>query len=460
VRLRLASQGLPKGSLAGFELMETQKLGASQFLEQVNYQRALEGELARSIQSLSAVQSARVHLALTKPSAFVREQKKPSASVLLNLYPGRGVEPAQVNAIVHLVSSSVPDLSVNNVTVVDQNGNLVSSRRTSDGTTELDPNQLKYVRELEQSYAKRIEAILAPITGPDDVRAQVTADIDFSQQERAEEIFKPNQTSADVAAVRSQQTSESSNTGAGGTGGVPGAASNQPLAPPLSSQPPVPGSAQQGPAAAGAQNANAAGAPVSSRKDSVVNYEVDKTIRHVRQGVGGIRRLSVAVVVNYRKQVADGKTTQKPLAAEELTKITDLVKEAMGYNKDRGDTLNVVNSPFTVTEVPPQPEVPLWKRPETLEMAKGAGKYLLMIGALLFIVFAVLRPLLQRLTVPTVAAPPALPDATEAAVPQSKPHVPAASSYEQNLDTVRQLAVQEPKLVANVVKEWVSGDER
>src|SRR5450759_4726286 len=180
VRLRLAGQGLPKGGLVGFELMETQKLGTSQFQEQVNYQRALEGELARSIQSLSAVQSARVHLAISKPSVFVREQQKPSASVLLNLFPGRSLDPAQVSAIVHLVSSSVPELPVKNVTVVDQSGSLLSS--TGNGTldAELDAGQLKYVQELEQNYAKRIETILTPITGINNVRAQVTADVDFS----------------------------------------------------------------------------------------------------------------------------------------------------------------------------------------------------------------------------------------------------------------------------------------
>ena len=241
VRLKLAAQGLPKGGLVGFELMENQKFGTSQFLEQVNFQRALEGELARSIQALSAVSSARVHLAIPKQSVFVREQQKPSASVLLNLHPGRSLEPQQVNAIIHLISSSVPNLPVKNVTVVDQHGELLSKIDESGANTGLDPGQLKYVQAMEQSYIKRIEAILGPIVGQENVRAQVAADIDFSQSEQTDEIYKPNQNPGD-SAVRSQQTSESSSVGQT-EGGVPGALSNQPPEPataPITTQPPRP----------------------------------------------------------------------------------------------------------------------------------------------------------------------------------------------------------------------------
>ena len=227
-RLRLASQGLPRGGTVGFELMENQKLGISQFQEEVNYQRAVEGELARSIQTLSAVQSARVHIAFTKESVFVRDQQKPTASVILNLYPGRTLDNAQVNAISHLVSSSVADLSASNVTILDQNGDLLSDsdHKSIDG---LDPSQLKYVQEYEHDVATRIESILFPIVGKDNVRAEVTADIDFSHAEQAAETYKPNQNAAD-ATVRSLQTNESTNSAAN-PGGVPGALSNQPPAP-------------------------------------------------------------------------------------------------------------------------------------------------------------------------------------------------------------------------------------
>ncbi len=456
MRLRLASQGLPKGNINGFELMENTKLGSSQFLEQVNYQRALEGELARSIQSLQSVQGARVHLAISKPSVFVRDQQKPSASVLLNLHPGRMLEPAQVSAVVHLVSSSVPDLPVKNVTVVDQNGNLLSSSAGAGGATStagLDAGQLKYLRELEQSYTNRIEAILAPIVGASNVRAQVTADVDFSLVERAEEIYKPNATPTD-AVVRSQQTSESTSASALAAAGVPGALSNQPP-PPASAPLTAPGPNAAAPAAG---TPAAAPAPAgNARKDSTINYEVDKTVRHIRQPVGSIKRVSVAVVVNHRKERdAAGKSSTKALTPEELSQITDLVKETMGYNKERGDTLNVVNSPFSVTAPEAIPDVPFWKKPETALLAKEAGKHLLIAALLLSLVFGIVRPMLRNLAQVRQAAPVS-PEAAQ-------PYRPGVSNqqivnHEQQLLSAKQLAQQEPKLVANVVKSWMSGNE-
>lgn len=453
VRLRLASQGLPRGSLAGFELMENQKLGVSQFLEQVNYQRAQEGELARSIQSLAAVQGARVHLAMAKPSVFAREQQKPGASVLLNLYPGKTLDAAQVSAIVHLVSSSVPDMPVKNVTVVDQQGNLLSANNEGTGNAPLDPSQLKYIQQIEQSYVKRIEAILAPITGASNVRAQVAADVDFSQSENVAEIHKPNQNPTN-AAVRSQQSTEATS-GGQGAGGVPGA---------LSNQPPAPASAPvNAPAGAPADRGNpVAAAPVNSRKDSTVNYEVDKTIRHTRQQVGSIKRLSVAVVVNHRK-ITDsaGKTSFKPLAEAEMQQINGLVKEAMGFNQERGDSLNVANSAFTAGEAEAVlPEIPFWKRPETFILAKEVGKHLLIAAVVLYLLLGVLRPLLKHLAqardraalIPALEADGGM--AVESAGQQ------AALGYEHKLQLAKQLARQDPKVVANVVKNWVSGDER
>ena len=454
VRLRLAGQGLPKGGLVGFELMETQKLGTSQFQEQINYQRALEGELARSIQSLSAVQSARVHLAISKPTVFVREQQKPSASVLLSLNPGRSLDANQVNAIVHLVSSSIPDLPVKNVTVIDQSGNLLTAQ---DGNSlGLDPGQFKYRREVEQSFVKRIEAILTPITGPNNVLAQVTADMDFTQTENVAEIYSPNQSAP--AAVRSQQTSESSGSAGATAGGVPGALSNQPpgnATAPINAPPPAPG--QPAGAAAGATGASATAqtgaATPPTRRDSTINYEVDKTIRHTRQPVGAIKKLSVAVVVNYRKLTdAEGKVTTKPLSTAEMAQIDALVKEVMGYSKERGDSLNVTNSAFSVPEIEPAAEVPLWKQPETIATAKDVGRNVLIAGLVLFLVLGVLRPLLAKLSEVRLPAPAALSDEASAAVR-------GIPNYDQNLDAVKQLARSEPALVANVVKEWVAHDE-
>jgi flagellar M-ring protein FliF len=447
MRLRLAAQGLPKGGPAGFELMESQKFGTSQFAEQINYQRALEGELARTIQALSAVQGARVHLAISKQSAFLREQAKPSASVMLNLYPGRTLDATQVSAIVHLVSNSVPDLQSKNVTLVDQNGNLLSSdqSKTAHG---LDPSQLKYRQDIEQSYIARIEAIIAPLTGPNNVRAQVTAELDFSENEHAEEIYKPNQT-PDAAAIRSQQTSEMSAAGAAGAGGVPGA---------LSNQPPVPATAPittpAAPTAAATTAATANAAPL--RKDATTNYEVDKTIRHTRQEIGRIKRLAVAVVVNHRaKTSAAGKTTFAPLTEAEITQINNLVKEVMGYDKERGDTLSVLNSPFSVPEKEKVVEIPLWKQPENIELAKMIGKNILIAAILLFAVLKVLRPLLKSYADSAAAAAAAEP-APQYAAGHGAP--PQLSSYDQHLDQAKQIARGDPKVVANVVKEWVAGN--
>ena len=445
MRLRLAGQGLPKGGLVGFELMESQKFGTSQFQEQVNYQRALEGELARSIQSLSAVNGARVHLAFSKPSVFVREQQKPSASVLLSLNAGRNLDPGQVSAIVHLVSSSIPDLPVKNVTVIDQNGSLLTSSDAS--TVGLDPGQLRYRRDVEQGFSKRIEAILAPIAGSNNVLAQVTADIDFTVTENLAEIFTPNPAAS--AAVRSQQTTEASNAGAGagGASGVPGALSNQPGA---SANAPI--VAASGSAAS--NSAAGAAAPANTRRDSTVNYEVDKTIRHTRQSVGGIKRLSVAVLVNHRKLVdEEGKTTTKPMSPEEMEQINALVKEVMGFSKERGDSLNVTNSAFSVAAAEPVVEVPLWKQPATLAMAKDIGRYVLIAGLLVYLVFGILRPLLSNLNVPDPQ------EMRQAAIDNdAAPAAPRPEAQSGNLDAVKQLARNEPQLVASVVKEWVNKD--
>ena len=454
-RLKLASQGLPKGGNVGFELMENQKLGVSQFLEQVNFQRALEGELARSIESLAAVAGARVHLALPKASVFVRERQKPTASVLLNLHPGRSLDAAQVNAIVHLVASSVPELTTQSVTVVDQHGDLLSEANKSPSVAGLDATQLKYIEDLQESIVRRIESIVTPIVGENNVRAEVTADVDFSRSEQAAETYKPNE-SSDAAAVRSRQTSEALTPGSASAAGVPGALSNQPPAP---ASAPISGPGGAAPAPLPTQaNANA------SRKDATVNYEVDKTIRYVQQPMGGIKRLSVAVVVNHRREADEtGKITFKPLSEAEKAQIADLVKEAMGFNKERGDSLNVANSPFAVPDREPVAELPAWKQPETIQVAKESGKYLLIAGVLGYLFFAYLRPMLKRVA-DGMPNPLRLPAAggkeedkvADAQLIERKDVQPR--SYQRNLEMARQLARQEPKLVANVVKTWVRGD--
>lgn len=452
-RLKLASQGLPKGGTVGFELMENQKFGISQFAEQVNYQRALEGELARSVQSVASVQGARVHLAIPKPTVFVKEQQKPSASVVLTLHQGRLLDSAQVSAIVHLISSSVPEMSAKNVTVVDQSGTLLSANHDGIGNEGLDASQLKYIRQIEQNYVQRIEAILTPLVGATNVRAQVTADIDFSQTEQTAEIYKPNQNTAE-STVRSQQSVESSNAGSTSASGVPGALTNQP---PAAATSPIVAAAG---AAAPANNGN----PASAHKESTVNYEVDRTIRHTKLPVGAIKRLSVAVVVNNRK-VTDpkGKTSLKPLSDAEKTQINDLVRDAMGFDQNRGDTLNVQNAAFN-DEKEIAPEVPFWKQPDMVELAKNLVKYLLIAVVMLFVVFGIIKPALRPLFagsgggLSSATASAGEGDLTGAETSaQSSP--PATHRYEQGLQTARQIAQQEPKIVASVIKEWVNGNE-
>lgn len=470
-RLRLAAQGLPKGGTVGFELMDNQKFGTSQFAEQVNYQRGLEGELARSIHSISAVESARVHLALPKPSLFVRDQKKPSASVVLSLHRGRTIDEGQISAIVHLISSSVPELSAKSITVVDQAGNLLSAANA--GTRGLDVSQLKYAQEIEHAYVRRIEAILLPIVGTANVHAQVAAEIDFSTVENTDEKYRPNQEPGS-SAIRSQQSSESSQQGGFTAGGIPGALTNQPpanpVAPVVAELPgqkktdiPTPGQLKMSTEMSGTGTAPRIALSPTGRKDVTTNYEVDRSIRHVQQGAGGIKRLSVAVVVNYRgSQNAQGKRAVQALSATELEQIQNLVKEAMGYSRERGDTLNVVNSPFA-SAAPDAPELPVWREPENIEMAKIAGKYLLMTILALFVWFAVFRPLLRKHLQPGQAATATgAPGATATAAGATDPADPAAQvearrteRHQDNVKYAREIAAKEPRVVAMLIKHWM-----
>jgi flagellar M-ring protein FliF len=425
VRLKLASQGLPRGGVVGFELMENQKLGATQFQEQVNYQRALEGELARSIQTLAAVSAARVHLAIPKPSVFLRDQQKPSASVIVNLNAGRALERAQIAGIAHLVASAVPELPLKAVSVLDQNGNLLSAAHEQPGG--LDAGQLGYVQQIEAATIKRVADILEPIVGRANLRVQVTAELDFSQSESTAETYKPN-LNPEAAVVRSEQKTESSEGAAAGAGaqGIPGAASNQPDAK----------------AAAGTSGLQPQLQNI--RKESTVAYEVDKTVRHTRNPVGATKRLSAAVAVNYKKG--------KPYTADEMAQITALAKDAMGFNKERGDSINVVNASFSGNEQEPAPEVAIWQQPENLAYAREAGKMLLIGAVFLYLLFGVLRPLVRNISAPAPALEPQL-----QALPSETGEQMA--SHTQRIAAARQIAKSDPRVVANVVKTWVAGNE-
>lgn len=478
LRLKLASQGLPKGGGVGFELMDNQKFGTSQFTEQINYQRALEGELVRSIESLGTVESARVHLALPKPSLFVRDQKKPSASVVLTLQRGRSIDEGQVSAIVHMISSSVPDLDPKSVTVVDQKGNLLSAANS--GARGLDVSQLKYAQEIEQTYVRRIESILQPILGAGNVRAQVAADIDFTVVEHTDEKFRPNN-DPNNKAMRSQQSSESAQQGGTPPGGVPGALSNQP---PTNPNAPIttPGAAPNGaanaaarPGAPGAATAAPAqtstttsSGPSSSRKDVTTNYELDRSIRHVQQGAGGVKRLSVAVVVNNREGAdTAGKPASQALTAAELDQIRNLVKEAMGFSQERGDSLNVVNSPFAQEREPAPVELPLWKDPQAIELGKSIGLYAAIAIAALVLWLAVLRPRARRQQAAALPPPTttALTPVDQAALQeeqtQAREQLRLRESERQraDLEYAQQLAQEDPRLVAALIKHWMNTNE-
>ncbi|MGA2549974.1 MAG: flagellar basal-body MS-ring/collar protein FliF [Burkholderiaceae bacterium] len=451
-RLKLASQGLPKGGTAGFELMEQQKFGATQFQEQVNYQRGLEGELAKTIQSVASVQSARVHLAIPKSSVFLRDQQKPSASVLLNLYPGKSLDRGQVNGILHLVSSSIPELTAQNVSIVDQNGNLLTTQAAAaDG---LDPGQLAYLQEMEQNYTRRVLGILQPITGAENVRAQVTADVDFSQNEQTAEIYKPNSTPAE-SAIRSQQTSEGSSlnsSGAAAPGGIPGAASNLPQSPPPAATPAAPGTTVPATGAPGQTNPTQ---NTTNHKETTVNYEVDKTVQMRRTPVGALKRLSVAIVVNQHKITGkDGKVTFEPLEKAQLDQITALAREAVGFSQDRGDSLNVVNAAFSQTETEAPVEVAIWKDPDNIAMVKEVGKDILLGILVLYLVFGILKPSLKKL----LQAPMIAPELVEHLPAGSAPALDHEPAYAESLQLVKKLARDDPKVVANVVKGWVKSN--
>ncbi|BBF84609.1 flagellar M-ring protein FliF [Aquitalea magnusonii] len=484
-RLRLAAQGLPKAGGVGFELMDNQKFGISQFAEQVNYQRAIEGELARTIEAIGSVESARIHIAIPKQSVFVRDQQQPTASVMLNLFRGRTLDQGQVAGIVHLVSSAVPNLPVKNVTVVDQDGNMLSKLSDKD-TAGMDQTQLGYVRQVEDGYVKRIESILEPIFGQGNIHAQVTANVDFSEVEQTSESYRPNST-PNPSATRSQQIVERLGSGAANAGGVPGALSNQP---PSSASAPItlPPGAAPGTATLSGQAMGQSGA---LERDITTNYEVDKTIQHTKMPQGVVKRLSAAVVVNYRKMPdKNGEVKPTPLTAQEIQQINNLVKETMGYNSQRGDTLNVVNAAFADAAVPVTMQEKVTDY--LTNNASSLIKYALLTIAVLYLLFGVVRPIVKDLVKPQDAVKKG-PDgkpltdaggrllavagdeeggsataaaaggkgaaATHADGSPENPKDAQMRQYNQNLEAARELVKSDPRMAAQIIKEWISADE-
>jgi flagellar M-ring protein FliF len=457
-RIRLASQGLPQSDSMGIEMIQKESaLGTSSMMETARYQSVLETELARTIIKVQGVQSARVHLALPKPSVFLRDARKATASVMLQLYPGRRLEPGQVAAIVHLVASSVPELGASDVTLVDQAGSLLNSPDES-AESAASTRQLEYTRKLEEGYQRRIIDLLEPMIGAGRVRATVTADLDFTVTEETHENYDPAKT-----AVRSEQTSKEQRHGGDGAEGIPGALSNQP--PGTSGAPVIPGATATpgSPAAPGAAQATAAATgPSSNAERSTRNFEVDRTLSYVKQPIGALKRLSVGVVLDdWQKVDADGKPSTAPMSDTDIKRFTTLVRESIGLKDDRGDRLNVLNQAFkTNGPLPPVEGLPLWQTPWVTQLAKQ------IVGALLVLIvaFLVLRPLMRSLT--KTSSRPALgnSDPTDLAGDRvslsgrNGPAIKLAPSFEQQIAAARTLVGQDPKRAAQVVKDWVAAD--
>src|SRR5882672_2472935 len=456
-RIRLASQGLPQSDSMGIEMIQKESaLGSSSMMESARFQSVLETELARTIIKVQGVQTARVHLALPKPTVFLRDARKATASVMLQLYPGRRLEPGQVAAIVHLVASSVPELAASDVTLVDQAGTLLNS---PDGNSEqaASNRQFEYTRTLEESYQRRIIEMLEPMVGPGRVRATVTADMDFTVTEETHEKYDPQKT-----AVRSEQTSNEQRKGGDAAEGIPGALSNQP--PGTSGAPTIPGAATPGnpapaPGSAGAVQSTAAGSgPSSSAQRSTRNFEVDRTLSYVKQPVGVLKRLNIGVVLDdWQKVDADGKVTTAPMNDTDIKRFSQLVRESIGLKEDRGDQLNVLNQAFkSSAPMGPVDAPPLWETPWITQLAKQ------IVGALLVLVvaFLVLRPLMKSLTksAPRRGAGGDLEGDRVSISGQGGNAIKLAPSFEQQIAAARTLVGQDPRRAAQVVKDWVSAD--
>ena len=455
-KLKLASENLSLDSGHGFEMIEKdQGFGTSSFLQKARYKRAIEGELARTITSMRSVQSARVHLALPKETAFIRNKQDASASVFINTVPGHTIEKNQIASITNLVASSIASLKTSQITIVDEKGKLLSNAESSE-MMGLTTSQLDFARNIEKTYVARIERMLNPIVGLGSIRAQVTAEVDFTQSESTQETFNP-----DLPAVRSEQSSEELSQGSS-QGGVPGALTNQPPA-----NAAAPEQANQQTGATTKQGSNR-----TSRR-STKNYELDKTISHTRNRAGSVKRLSIAVVVDNKKiftapvvpknangteQVAEQVMQSVPYTQQELARITTLVRETVGFNTLRGDSVSVVNVPFTKVEFEELPEQAIYEKAWVWDIAKQV------LGALavLFVIFGVLKPAMKTLAV----APPVIKQISEngeeieedqiSLSGDEKKRIAQTANYEENLQLAQTLAGQEPKLVMQVVNNWMN----
>ncbi len=458
LRLKLAGLGLPRGGGQGFELLEKEtSFGGSQAIEKVRIKRALEGEIARSIVTIQSVRSARVILAVPKQSVFLRHRKKPSASVVLDMYQGRELQKSEVSAILHLVSSAVPQLETTQVTIVDQKGSLLSAK-TSNDTMSLTSHQFEFKQSVEEHLINRVEDILTPIIGVGALRASVSAEVDFTETEQTQEQYNP-----DLLALRSEQITEEQNSLAGAQG-VPGALSNQP---PVAAEAPEVVNGEAVEESSGSTNVN---------KRSIKNYELDKKISHTKLSAGRVKRITVAVVIDNKQGEVTAEGTagaSEPYTAEDIAKFTNIVKESIGFNELRGDSVTVTNLAFKKPEaLEALPEVPLWEQAWVLDAAKQALGGIFVLILIFFVLKPTIKSLLEK---PTVAALPSSESsavmapsggmAPEAQVNNGKSlalesdeelmMLEAPKSYEQRLEMAQKIAGEDPKRVAQVMKTWI-----
>ncbi|WP_296270948.1 flagellar basal-body MS-ring/collar protein FliF [Pseudomonas sp. UBA6323] len=483
-RLRLAAAGVaPTDNSVGFEILDREQgLGTSQFMEATRYRRGLEGELARTVASLNNVKAARVHLAMPKASVFVRDERKPSASVLVELYPGRGLEPSQVMAIVNLVATSVPELDKGQVTVVDQKGNLLSDQQELSELT-MAGKQFDYTRRMEGLFTQRVHNILQPVLGTGRYKAEVSADVDFSSVESTSEMFNPDQ-----PALRSEQQVNEQRQSSLPPQGVPGALSNQPPGPAAAPEQAAGAAAPAGPVAAGQPLVDANGQqimdpatgqpmlapyPADKREQSTRNFELDRSISYTRQQQGRLRRLSVAVVVDDQVRVdpATGETSRVPWSTDDLARFTRLVQDSVGFDASRGDSVSVINTPFSAER-----EVAIdlpWYESELFGMVMGLLKQLVPALMIFLLVWFVLRPVMKNISGgnkelserdvelgPMAGLDGELSDdRVSLGGPQSILLPSPSEGYDAQLNAIKSLVAEDPGRVAQVVKEWINADE-
>lgn len=463
LRMKLASQGLPKGGAVGYELMDSgSKIVLSHFAEHLNYQRALEGELSRSIQSLGPVSAARVHLAIPKQTVFLRDPIKPTASVIVSLRGGRSLDKSQVAGIINLVSASVPSLSPKGVSVVDSDGNALSSN-DDDGATAGGERQITHQRRIEADYSKDIESVVEKIVGSGNVKAKVRISLDFTKVEQTEEIYSPN-TEPGKSTLRSSQVNEqSSGSGTPGIGGIPGASSNVP--PGNASAPNTQKSLPPLPGASPAEGS-------SGSKSNTSNYEVDKTVRHTTKATGVIQRITVAAVVGNKSTIVAGKIAQSALTAEEVKKVSELIKQTIGFDEKRGDIVEVLNTDISKIAAI-EPEAPFWKTPEFIEYGFQGGKWLVFLVAVLYAIFGVIKPTFKyairsAIRVTEVKAPEMAKEdqnkIMELAAPMEAPPAPDPlnsrnADFDAAVESSRKFAIEDPAAVASVIKGWIGAKD-